>query len=190
MKLVVGLGNPGKEYEKTRHNIGFNIVDSYLNYKGINTNFWKSKFNGLFIQADINGEKIIFLKPQSYMNLSGTVVRKFVDFFKIELDDILVVSDDLDLNVGNFKLKDKGSSGGHNGLKDIEKNIGTQKYKRLKVGISNNKDCDTKDYVLGKFSCEEMDIYENLFKKINVILDDFFIDDFRVLMNKYNQKNR
>ena len=190
MKLIVGLGNPGKEYEKTRHNIGFDVVDNYLNYNSIDTSMWKSKFNGLFIQIDLNGQKVIFLKPQSYMNLSGTVVRKFIDYFKINIDDILVISDDLDLNVGNFKLRDKGSSGGHNGLKDIEKNIGTQNYKRLRIGISNNKNYDTKDYVLGKIGDDELITYNNLFKKINLVLNDFFVDDFSVLMNKYNQKNR
>lgn len=189
MKLIVGLGNPGKEYENTRHNIGFTIVDSYLNNK-INIVNWSSKFNGLYFQTNISGEKIIFLKPQSYMNLSGGVVRKFVDYFKIDLNDILIISDDLDLNVGNFKLREKGSSGGHNGLKDIEKNLGTNAYKRLKVGISNNNDIDTKDYVLGKFSLEERDIYNKLNKTLFDLLDDYFVNSFSDLMCKYNKKNR
>ena len=189
MKLIVGLGNPGKEYEKTRHNIGFIMIDKYLNYKNVDS-IWKSKNNGLYVQTIINGEKIIFLKPQSYMNLSGGVVRSFVDFFKIDLDDILVISDDLDLNVGNFKLKDKGSSGGHNGLKDIEKALGSQNYKRLKVGISNNKNYDTKDYVLSKFSKEDLDIYDKLFDEIKIVIDDYLNIDFASLMNKYNRKNR
>ena len=189
MKLIVGLGNPGKEYEKTRHNIGFIMIDKYLDYKNVDGT-WKSKNNGLYVQTIINGEKIIFLKPQSYMNLSGGVVKSFVDFFKINLNDILVVSDDLDLNVGNFKLKDKGSSGGHNGLKDIEKALGSQNYKRLKVGISNNKNYDTKDYVLSKFSKEDLDTYDKLFDEIKFVIDDYLNIDFASLMNKYNRKNR
>lgn len=189
MKLIVGLGNPGKEYENTRHNIGFFMIDKYLNYLNI-SDCWKSKFNGLFIQTTIFGEKVIFLKPQSYMNLSGGVVRKFIDFYKIDIADIFIISDDLDLNVGNFKLKDKGSSGGHNGLKDIERNIGTQEYKRLKIGIANNKDIDTKDYVLGKFSKEEMNSYNILFDDIKSAINDYFELEFSTLMNKYNRKNR
>lgn len=189
MKLIVGLGNPGREYERTRHNIGFFMIDNYVSYRGI-TRDWKNKFNGLYVDSNINGEKVIFLKPQSYMNLSGGVVRKFVDFFKIELDDILIISDDLDLNVGNFKLKDKGSSGGHNGLKDIENCLGSQNYKKLKVGISNNKDIETKDYVLSKFSKEDINTYEKLFDEIKLVIDDYFDLDFLTLMNKYNRKNR
>ena len=96
MKLIVGLGNPGKEYENTRHNIGFMVVDNYILKKGISDS-WKNKFKGLFLEANIKGEKVIFLKPQSYMNLSGGVVSQFVNFYKINLDDIIVISDDLDL---------------------------------------------------------------------------------------------
>lgn len=189
MKLIVGLGNPGKEYEKTRHNVGFNVLDKYINYKNVDAK-WKEKFNGLYIESNINGEKVIFLKPQSYMNLSGGVVRKFIDFFKIDIDDILIISDDLDLNVGNYKLKDTGTSGGHNGLKDIESNIGTKDYKRLKIGISNNKGMDTKDYVLGNLSKEDRKVIDNLFDEIKLIIDDYFDIDFPSLMNKYNRKNR
>ena len=189
MKLIVGLGNPGREYEKTRHNIGFFMIDHYVEYKEINED-WKNKFNGLYLDTKINDEKVIFLKPQSYMNLSGGVVRKFVDFFKIELDSILIISDDLDLNIGNFKLKDRGSSGGHNGLKDIEICLGNQNYKRLKIGISNNKNIDTKDYVLSKFSKEDISKYESLFDEIKLVIDDYFKLDFFTLMNKYNRKNR
>lgn len=189
MKLIVGLGNPGKEYIKTRHNVGFNILDVYVFRKKIPGD-WKNKFNGLFLQTSLFGEKVIFLKPQSYMNLSGEVVRKFVDFFKIDINDLLIISDDLDLLVGNFKLKDKGSSGGHNGLKDIEKNLGTSLYKRLKIGISNNKNVNTKDYVLGKFSTEELEVYSKIYPILEDVIDDFFSLDFLELMNKYNRKNR
>ena len=111
-------------------------------------------------------------------------------FYKITNFDILVISDDLDLSLGNFKLKEKGSSGGHNGLKNIEVQIGTNEYKRLKIGISNNKNIDTKDYVLGKFNLEEKKVLADLQEKIVKIIDDFFKLDFAMLMNKYNQKNR
>ncbi len=190
MKLIVGLGNPGREYEKTRHNIGFQVVDQYINYKNIPNLVWKNKFNGLYLETTLYHQKVIFLKPLSYMNLSGGVVESFVHFFKIDISDILIISDDLDLLVGNFKLKSQGSSGGHNGLKSIEQALGTNQYKRLKIGISNNKAMETKDYVLGKFSKKEQDIYENLYCSFNQILDDYFLISFEDLMSKYNQKNR
>lgn len=189
MKLIVGLGNPGREYLNTRHNIGFQFIDYYLKNKG-NVDDWSNKFNGLYLQTFIYGEKVIFLKPQSYMNLSGGVVRKYFDYFNIDLDDILVISDDLDLLVGNFKLRAKGSSGGHNGLKDIERNLGSSDYKRLKIGISNDKSIDCKDYVLGKFSSKDKDLYNNLFKDLCNLMDDYFQLPFSDLMNKYNRKNR
>ena len=189
MKLIVGLGNPGSEYSNTRHNVGFNFIDYYLKHNNI-ADKWSKKFDGLYIQTSLFSEKVIFLKPQTFMNLSGNSVRKVMDYFNIEVDDLLVVSDDLDLNVGNFKLKPGGSSGGHNGLKSIETNIGTNLYKRLKIGISNNKEIDTKDYVLGKTSKEEKDTLNNLYKELCEVIDDYFHMNFDDLMNKYNRKNR
>lgn len=189
MKLIVGLGNPGKEYENTRHNIGFQFIDSYLIRKNVSDS-WVNKFNGLFLQTRLAGEKVIFLKPQSYMNLSGGVVRRFVDYFNIDINDILIVSDDLDLSIGNFKLRAKGSSGGHNGLKDIEKNLGTSEYKRLKIGISNDKSVDCRDYVLGKLSVSTKNLYNDLFLDLFKVLDDYFELPFSDLMSKYNRKNR
>ena len=131
MKLIVGLGNPGHEYENTRHNVGFKTIDKYASILGVSIT--KSKFNGLYVETMTQNEKIILLKPQSYINLSGEVIRKFVDFYKISVDDILIIHDDLDLAIGTFKLKKKGSSGGHNGLKNIELHLGTQMYKRIKI---------------------------------------------------------
>ncbi|MBR6949488.1 MAG: aminoacyl-tRNA hydrolase [Bacilli bacterium] len=189
MKLVVCLGNPGKEYDNTRHNIGFMFLDYYINKNNIKAN-WISKFNGLYFDINIDGEKVLFLKPQSYMNLSGTVVSKYVSYFKINIDDILVVCDDLDLSIGNFKLKSKGSSGGHNGLKNIEECLGTQDFKRLKIGISKNNSIDTKDYVLGKLSKEENNIINDTYEQLVEVLDNYFTCDFSYLMNKFNKKNR
>jgi PTH1 family peptidyl-tRNA hydrolase len=189
MKLVVGLGNPGSDYEKTRHNIGFNFLDFYLEKKFGNIK-WTSKFDGLIYEARINNQKVIFLKPQTFMNLSGNSVRKVVDFFNINIDDIIVVSDDLDLNIGNFKLRASGSSGGHNGLKDIESKIGSSSYKRLKIGISKVNNVDTKDYVLGNFNSSENKILSDIFNELVNVMDDYFDLEFSNLMNKYNRKNR
>lgn len=187
MKLIVGLGNPGKEYENTRHNIGFMFLNRYASSKGFLID--KKKFNGLYTKQKINGEEVIFLKPQSFMNLSGGVVFSFVNYFKIDIKDIFIVHDDLDLYFGNLKLKQKGSSGGHNGLKDIERYLQTNAYKRLKIGISNNKDIETKNYVLGKFSKRELEKIDQLEETINCIMDDFLVHDFNHLMSKYNSKN-
>ena len=185
MKLIVGLGNPGREYENTRHNIGFKIIDNYADANGVI--FSKSKFDGLYIDFIKDREKIILLKPQSYMNLSGEVVSKFINFFKIDINDILIISDDLDMNFGRLRLKMSGSCGGHNGLRNIEKLIGTSVYKRLKFGIENNKNIDTKDYVLGKLSVEEKDKLNELLPITVNLLDDFIHLDFDVVMNRYNQ---
>ncbi len=186
MKLIVGLGNPGHEYENTRHNIGFRMIDQFASKLGVSIT--KSKFNGLYAETFVNDEKVVLLKPQSYINLSGEVIHKFVDFYKIAIDDILVIHDDLDLPIGIYKIKQKGSSGGHNGLKNIELHLGTQEYKRIKIGISNNKNMDTKDYVLGKLSKEEEIVIEEIEKKVLSILDDYFQVSFSELMSKYNHR--
>lgn len=186
MKLIVGLGNPGREYEDTRHNIGFLTIDKYASKLGVSIT--KSKFNGLYGEVLIGGEKVILLKPQSFINLSGEVIHKFVDFYKISVSDILILHDDLDLNIGTYKIKQKGSSGGHNGLKNIELHLGTQEYKRIKIGISNNKNIDTKDYVLGKLSKEEYDLLCKVQEQVLLILDDYFKVSFLDLMAKYNHR--
>lgn len=185
MKLIVGLGNPGNEYTNTRHNIGFRCIDEVA--KNYNVSIDSSKFNGLYTQINFNGEKVILLKPQKYMNLSGEVVRDFVNFFKIDVQDILIICDDLDTSVGTYRLRYKGSSGGHNGLKNVELHLSTSEYKRIKVGISNNKNMDTKDYVLGKFSKEENDLLEPIIKIMPSIINDYLILPFDNLMNKYNK---
>ena len=189
MKLIVGLGNPGKDYENTRHNMGFDFIDHYLDKKGLNGT-WIKKFDGLYLQTKIGREKVFFLKPQTYMNSSGTSVRKIMDYFDIPVDDILVVVDDMDILIGNFKLKESGSSAGHNGLKDIESNVGTNCYKRLKIGISKNQDMIAKDYVLGKLSKDERKQLLDLFDSLCTVMDDYFHLPFGDLMSKYNRKNR
>ena len=189
MKLIVGLGNPGKDYLNTRHNIGFMFVDNYLEYLNIQAN-WKEKFNGLYLLTKIKNQDVLFLKPQTFMNLSGNAVREFVNYYKIKAEDILVVHDDLDLEIGNFKLRQNGSSGGHNGIKNIIENIGTGEFKRLKIGISKNKQIDTKDYVLGKIRNEDKETYDKLFKDLNIVIDEYFDISFGDLMSKYNRKNR
>ena len=186
MKLIVGLGNPGIEYENTRHNIGFMCIDSFCKKNKIDLN--KKKFNGLYVKTKINNEDVIFLKPQAYINLSGEVIKKFIDYYDISILNILIISDDMDIDKGKYKLKNSGSSGGHNGLKNIELNLKTSEYKRLKIGISNDKNIDGKDYVLSKLSKDDLEIYNNIFNTTNNIIMDFLTLDFDLLMSNYNHK--
>ena len=186
MKLVVGLGNIGKEYDKTRHNVGFMVIDKYLQDKNIMGKF-KEKMNAYYLETMINNEKVIFVKPTTYMNNSGLAVRQFVDFYKISISDILIISDDLDLQLGSFRLRCKGSSGGHNGLKSIISSLGDDNFKRLRVGISNDKN-DVINYVLSKFKKSEMVVLNDLFLTLENVLDDFFEKDFIALMNIYNKR--
>ena len=184
IKLIVGLGNPGKEYSNTRHNIGFITIDEFVKSKNIT--FDKKKFDGIYAEEMINGDKIIYLKPQKYMNLSGEVVKDFINYFKIDIENVLIISDDVSLPFGKIRLRAKGSSGGHNGLKNIELNIGTQEYKRMKIGIGSNNNYDMKDYVLGHFNKEEEKQISDNFVKTNAILQSFISMNFNDLMDKYN----
>lgn len=186
IKLIVGLGNPGKEYENTRHNMGFRVLDNIAN--NLQLGPWKEKYNALFIDTFINNQKVIFVKPQNYINLSGNVMIKFVNFFDIKLEDILIINDDLDLPLGTIKLKEKGSSGGHNGLKNIEAQLKTSEYKRIKLGISNDKLIDTKDYVLGKLSKEEEELAKIAIENASLVAVKFLTVPFHELMSKYNTK--
>ena len=183
MKLIVGLGNPGKEYENTRHNVGFMTLDDYLgNVK------WSNKFNALYYECFIGIEKVIFVKPLTYMNNSGNAVGEFVRYYNIDVKDILIIQDDLDEEIGLYKLKLNSSSGGHNGIKSIISSLGTQSFPRLKVGIGSVKKDEVIDYVLGKFSKREMEILNNEFSTFRKIIESFVNVGIDKTMNVYNTK--
>lgn len=184
MKLIVGLGNYGKEYHNTRHNIGFMALDYYA--KKNNLTFDKRKFKGLYTETNINGEKVLLVKPQTYMNLSGECMRDFILYFHIDIKDILVIYDDMDLDVGVLRLREKGSAGGHNGIKNIILHIKSSEFKRVRVGISKDKRGNTIDYVLGKFNEEEKLLIDEKMGIISCIIDDFTKYDFNKVMSKYN----
>lgn len=186
MKLIVGLGNPGREYKNTRHNIGFQLLDFIAKDKGFNIE--KEKFNALFYEYNYNNEKILLVKPLSFMNLSGEVVNKFIKYYKVDLEDVLIIHDDLDMSLGRIKFVFNSSSGGHNGIKDIERCLNTKEYARLKIGISNDKSRDTKDYVLSKFSKEETKIIDDCYGKLINLIEDFCSYNITELMSKYNNK--
>ena len=189
MKLVVGLGNPGNEYFKTRHNIGFQLLDYIASRNGLEFKNDK-KFNAECTSFIVNGEKVHLIKPLSYMNLSGTVVSKYANFYNIEPADIFVIQDDLDMDFGKVRILQNSTSGGHNGIKNIIECLGTKEFTRLKIGISNNKDYDTRDYVLGKFSKEESEILMNIYSNLANIIDDFISLDTDKLKQKYNSMNK
>lgn len=182
MKLIVGLGNPGKKYQMTKHNIGFMVLDAFA--KTRNESFKKDKkFNGESLKiADT-----IFLKPHTFMNLSGQSVQSAMKFYDIELDDILIIYDDLALPLGKLRIREQGSSGGHNGIKSIINHVQSETFKRVRIGIDSNELIDTKDYVLSKFSKNEMKTIEESIEKTVSLVEDFMKDtSFSTIMNKYN----
>ncbi|MFU7516677.1 aminoacyl-tRNA hydrolase [Clostridium sp. HCS.1] len=152
MFLIVGLGNPGKEYDGTRHNIGFEAIDSLGRKYSIDLN--KSKFKGVFGEGFIEGKKVILLKPTTYMNLSGESIREVINFYKIDNNNIIVIYDDISLEIGKLRIREKGSAGGHNGIKSIIANLSTDVFPRIKIGVGQPKG-DLVSHVLGRFNKEE-----------------------------------
>lgn len=183
MKLIVGLGNPDKKYNKTRHNVGFMIVDAFLGDIK-----YQEKFNSWYTKTIIEGETVYFVKPKTYMNNSGFAVRDFVKFFNIDIKDILIIQDDLDENFGQYKLKKNSSSGGHNGIKSIIQELGTDEFARLKIGIKNEYINDTIDFVLDDFSKKEQEELSKMTKIYNEIIESFIRDGIEKTMNIYNSK--
>ncbi len=186
VKLVVGLGNPGKAYANTRHNMGFMVLDEIANRLDVTK--WKERDNALYFDTHLDFCRVVFIKPQNFINLSGDVMIKFVKYLNIKTEDILIISDDLDLPIGSIKLKEKGSSGGHNGLKNIENQLGTNEYKRIKIGISNDKEMDTKDYVLGKLSISEKKALLPIIQNVADAVLASITTPFPELMSKYNTR--
>lgn len=182
MKLVVGLGNPGKKYIDTKHNIGFMSLDSYAATKKI-----KYKKSIKFISEIGKTNDVIFLKPKTYMNNSGLSVRKVMEYYKIEPQNVLVIFDDLNLPFLKIRLRYSGSAGGHNGIKSIISHLGTQDFNRLRVGIGRDSDKEMKIDVLSSFSKAEAKMLDNLMLDTNNIIDDFVEGiPFENIMNKYN----
>ncbi|MGL5978550.1 MAG: aminoacyl-tRNA hydrolase [Erysipelotrichaceae bacterium] len=186
MKLIVGLGNPGKEYERTRHNAGFMVLDALAG--AWNLNISTKKFKGLLAETNIKGQKVILLKPQTYMNLSGESVRAVADFYNLEEEDILIIYDDLDLPVGKLRLREKGSAGGQNGVKSIIAHLGTQTFPRIRVGIGKDPRIPTVDYVLGKFREDEKADFKTACEEACKAAEAWVSQDFSVVMNNFNKK--
>jgi len=184
MKLIVGLGNPGPAFVKSRHNTGFRIID-YIAEK--NNLTFKHKDYGYYTQYVINKQKLILLKPYTFMNLSGDCVLSFMNYYKIKLEDVLIIYDDMSFDVGTFKIKKDGSAGGHNGLDHVLAKLGTEEVNRVKVGISKNT-VPMVEYVLGNFPEEEDKKLQTVFPKVEEVVNDFSIYSMDKLMEKYNRK--
>ncbi len=171
MFLIVGLGNPGKEYDGTRHNIGFEAIDSLGRKYSIELN--KSKFKGVFGEGFIEGNKVILLKPTTYMNLSGESIREVINFYKIDNNNIIVIYDDISLEIGKLRIREKGSAGGHNGIKSIIANMSTDVFPRIKIGVGQPKG-DLVSHVLGRFNKEEeqdlKEVIEASIKAVEIII--------------------
>lgn len=185
MKLIVGLGNPGKQYEKTRHNIGFQAVERLSERLNIPIN--QAKFKGLYGSGRVRGEKVILLKPLTYMNLSGESIRQIVDYFDVDTEDIIVIYDDLDLPVGKIRLRQKGSAGGHNGIKSTIQHLGTQEFNRIRVGINRPQNGQSvSDYVLSNFSKEEQEMITEVANKCAEACEAALEKPFLQVMNDFN----
>ena len=184
MKLIVGLGNPGLEYSKTRHNAGFLLIDRVADR--LNVQLDKNKCRTLYGIYRRGDERIILAKPQTYMNLSGEAVRSLMHFYQIETKDLIVIHDDLDLPVGKLRLRRQGSSGGQKGMGNIIDRLGTSKIDRIRIGISNDKNIDTKDYVLGRFTDDESKIMDQTLDKAADAVIYAFDHDFDEVMSKFN----
>lgn len=186
MKLIVGLGNPDKKYLKTRHNIGYMAVDLFAEKENL-TFKYDSKFLGLVAEYNKFGNKVFLLKPVTYMNLSGRSVIKIINYFKIPLEDVLVIYDDADVSLGAMKLRLAGGSGGHKGIEDIIKHLNTTNIKRARIGIG--KDENMLDFVLSKFSRKEKKMINPVLIDVSDVIIRFIKgEDFLLLMNQFNRR--
>ncbi|MFC2948829.1 aminoacyl-tRNA hydrolase [Virgibacillus sediminis] len=185
MKCIVGLGNPGKKYEKTRHNAGFMVIDELLNRHGWELN--KKKFNGKYAIEQLEGEKVALLKPQTYMNLSGQSIRPLIDYYGMDPEDVLVIYDDLDLPAGKIRLRQKGGHGGHNGIRSTIDHLGTKEFKRIRIGVGRPTNAmSIIDYVLGSFSKEEQERVDGSIQQAADACEAWIGESFPVVMNKFN----
>lgn len=186
MFLIVGLGNPGKEYDGTRHNIGFAAIDYIADKYNIELN--RVKFKGVFGEGFVDNKKVILLKPTTYMNLSGESIREVINFYKISNEEIIVLYDDISLEVGRLRIREKGSHGGHNGIKSIIANLGTDVFPRVKIGVGAPKG-NLVSHVLGKFDNEEVEILKETIKASSEATSIIIKSDIKSAMNKLNGFN-
>ena len=189
MYIIVGLGNPGKKYEHTRHNVGFEVIDILADRMGIHVD--ESKHKGLVGRGMLEGQKVVLVKPQTFMNLSGECVRAVADFYKVAEEEIIVIYDDISLEPGQLRIRAKGSAGGHNGIKNIIAHLGSQVFPRVKVGVGEKpRMMDLADYVLSHFTKEEQGKMNEAFKEAADAVAMMVGHGMDPAMNKYNMKKK
>lgn len=186
MKCIIGLGNPGKEYTNTRHNIGFMVIDQLL--EELNVTKLESKFKAEFVKVNLANQSVLLVKPQTFMNLSGEAVLAITNYYKIKLEDILVISDDLDLNLGQLRFKARGSDGGQKGLRSIFSLLKSTEIQRLKIGIGHNVNIDSKNYVLSKFHGQDLDTIQQAIKLASEAVVAWLSHGIAFAANQYNKK--
>lgn len=186
MKMIVGLGNPGKRYHLTRHNVGFDAVDNFCRINGLACQ--KNKFGALYGEGSVAGKKVLVVKPQQYMNISGQPVASMKGYYKVADSDIIVVCDDMDLETGKIRLSKTGGAGGHNGLKSLMQALGSGDFARLRIGIGrpDNQNIDPSDHVLGRISGPDTEKIENALVLSVSALECFVKDDIELCMNRFN----
>lgn len=187
MYLIVGLGNPTNQYAGTRHNIGFSVITQIADANNINMN--EKAHKAICGKGYIGGQKVLLMKPQTYMNLSGEAVRSAMDFYKLEKEELIVIYDDISLDVGQLRIRKKGSAGGHNGIKNIIAHLNTDEFMRIKVGVGNKPEgWDLADYVLGRFPEEELLSVREAVRLASDACECMLVEGIDTAMNQYNKK--
>lgn len=186
MKCIVGLGNPGKKYESTRHNIGFTVIDELA--KRHHTDLSQVKHKAMYTIETIDGEKVMLIKPQTFMNLSGEAVRPLMEYYKIAVEDVVVVYDDLDIPVGKLRLREKGGHGGHNGIRSLIQHLGTKEFKRVRIGVGRPTNAQAVvDYVLKPFAKEETTEINIIRMEAADACEMWLKGSYNDVMNTYNK---
>ena len=189
MKLVVGLGNPGQKYQKTRHNIGFMVIDDLLKDAGAQPRF-ESRFNAEVALLNVGGTKVCLVKPSTFMNLSGEAISKIMHYYDIPVEDLLVIVDDVNLETGKLRLRETGGHGGHNGLRNIIGLLHTEAFKRIRIGVDNNTNMPLDQYVLGQFSQDQLIVLSKAIMQSKEIVEQFVAGvPYKDIMTKYNTNN-
>ena len=189
MYLIVGLGNPEEEYKRTRHNMGFDVVNEIASRYMVSLE--RKKFDAIYGEAIIEGQKVMLIKPQTYMNLSGVAVKQFVDFYKVPVEQVIVIYDDMDIEKGTMKIRKKGGAGSHNGMKSVISQIGSEGFPRIRIGIGAPlHPHDRINYVLEKLSKEEYTILEQGIQKASMAIIDMLKSGIDHAMNQYNETIR
>ena len=188
MYVIAGLGNPGKKYEHTRHNMGFLVLDALASRLGVRVS--KIKHKALIGEGNIAGEKVLLVKPQTYMNLSGESLREVMSYYKVPIENLIVIYDDLDLEVGTLRIRKKGSAGSHNGMKSVIYQLQDDSFPRVRVGIGDDNGVDRKDYVTGNVSKEDAEVLAKTIETAADAVTSMVADGVDIAMNKYNTKKK